>query len=255
MFGKGSILTRRLFGLTIITSMVACLTESAVPQAHNQLQNDLQEQNISATTNISNATEIWAVLRAGNARFVENHAMHPSQNAYARQHLLSAQHPIAVVLGCSDSRVPAEIIFDQGLGQLFVIRTAGHVVDDSVLGSIEYAIVHLHVSLIIVLGHEGCGAVAAALAAEEKGELPHGFLRNVIEKISPPIIRGRVEGLHEPNEYGAKRVLNTIDTIVDLSRVIANATNHGLSIAGAMYTMNSGQIRLLSVKGDIGEQP
>lgn len=111
-----------------------------------------------------------------NERFVNDASIHPSQGIADRAKLVDGQHPTAVLFGCGDSRVAAEIIFDQGLGDMFVVRTAGHVLDDSVLGSIEYAVHVLNVPLIVVLGHDGCGAVKATLDALDKGAVPDGFI-------------------------------------------------------------------------------
>ncbi|MFE5549268.1 carbonic anhydrase, partial [Streptomyces sp. NPDC056534] len=104
-------------------------------------------------------------LLAGNTRFVSGAPQHPNQDAARRTELAPGQDPFAVILGCSDSRLAAEIIFDQGLGDLFVVRTAGHVLGTEVLGSVEYATSVLGARLVVVLGHDSCGAVAAARAA------------------------------------------------------------------------------------------
>ena len=104
-----------------------------------------------------------AKLIAGNRRYVQHRQQYPDQSLPHRKELVSGQHPFAVILGCADSRVPPELLFDQGLGDLFVIRVAGNLVDDVVLGSIEYAVEHLGTKLIMVLGHEKCGAVSAAV--------------------------------------------------------------------------------------------
>src|SRR5690606_41469675 len=103
--------------------------------------------------------------------------LHPSQGAARRAELAVAQNPFAVIFGCSDSRVAAEIIFDQGLGDAFVVRTAGHVLDTTVIGSIEYGIGVLGTPLIVVLGHDHCGAVEAASDALRTCQIPHGFVR------------------------------------------------------------------------------
>ncbi|WEV42792.1 carbonic anhydrase [Bifidobacterium sp. ESL0682] len=100
----------------------------------------------------------------GNARFASGQAEHPWQDKETRESLIDAQHPDAAVLSCSDSRVPPEIIFDQGLGNMFTVRTAGQTLDDAVIASLEYAVTHLGVSVLVVLGHEHCGAVASAVA-------------------------------------------------------------------------------------------
>ena len=113
-------------------------------------------------------------LKEGNGRFVAGKPEHPGQSIEYRAGLTVAQRPTAVVFGCADSRVAAEIIFDQGLGDMFVVRTAGHVIDSAVLGSIEYAVTVLDVPLIVVLGHDSCGAVKATLAALDEGKVPGG---------------------------------------------------------------------------------
>jgi carbonic anhydrase len=109
------------------------------------------------------SSDPWQRLVTGNRRFAVGRPRHPHQDPAHRESLVDAQHPIACVLGCADSRVPAEILFDQGLGDLFTVRAVGEVLDDAVVGSIEYAVEHLHVPLVVVLGHSGCGAVRAAI--------------------------------------------------------------------------------------------
>jgi carbonic anhydrase len=117
--------------------------------------------------------EALTKLLKGNVRYVEQQRLNPNQTDERRDSLIGGQSPYAIILGCSDSRVPPEIIFDQGLGDLFVIRVAGNVVDDIVLASIEYAAEHLHTPLLMVLGHTNCGAVGAALQDDElDGHLP-----------------------------------------------------------------------------------
>lgn len=117
--------------------------------------------------------EALAKLLEGNVRYVEQQRLNPNQSDERRDSLIGGQSPYAIILGCSDSRVPPEIIFDQGLGDLFVIRVVGNVVDDIVLASIEYAAEHLHTPLLMVLGHTNCGAVGAALQDDElDGHLP-----------------------------------------------------------------------------------
>jgi len=105
----------------------------------------------------------WQRLVAGNRRFAAGRPRHPHQDPAYRKSLVAGQHPFACVLGCADSRVPAELLFDQGLGDLFSVRAVGEVLDDSVVGSVEYAVVHLHVPAVVVLGHAECGAVKAAI--------------------------------------------------------------------------------------------
>ena len=136
----------------------------------------------------SNPVSAWKALRQGNDRFVSGTSLHPSQGIADRAKLVGGQHPTAVLFGCGDSRVAAEIIFDQGLGDMFVVRTAGHVIDDAVHGSIEYAVGVLNVPLIVVLGHDSCGAVKATLDALDDGNVPPGFIRSIVERVAPSIL-------------------------------------------------------------------
>lgn len=108
---------------------------------------------------MANPEKGLAALVEGNRRYQAQRLTHPHQNAARRAALAAGQHPFAAVLSCADSRVPPEIVFDQGLGDLFVVRVAGNITDDVVLGSLEYAVEHLHVPLVVVLGHYKCGAV------------------------------------------------------------------------------------------------
>ncbi len=181
---------------------------------------------------------------------------HPSQNTERRAQLVAAQHPKAVLFGCSDSRVAAEIIFDQGLGDLFVIRTAGHIIDTAVLGSIEYAVHVLDTPLIVVLGHDSCGAVKATVDALNTGEIPPGFLRDVVEKVSPSILNGRREGLSSIDDYEARHVLETGELLEQRSKIISERIEDGrLAIVGVTYKLSDGHAYLRSVVGDVHDTP
>ena len=181
---------------------------------------------------------------------------HPSQNTQRREDLVAAQHPKAVLFGCSDSRVAAEIIFDQGLGDLFVIRTAGHIIDTAVLGSIEYAVHLLETPLIVVLGHDSCGGVAAAVEALKTGEIPPGFLRDVVEKVSPSILNGRREGLTTTDDFEARHILETGELLEQRSKIISDKVAAGeLAIVGVTYKLNDGRAYLRSVIGDVDDIP
>ncbi|MHB8079768.1 MAG: carbonic anhydrase, partial [Candidatus Krumholzibacteriia bacterium] len=129
----------------------------------------------------------WQQLLAGNQRFVAGAPTRAHQDVGRRTEVANGQQPLAVIVGCADSRVPPEMLFDQGLGDLFVVRVAGEVVDDAALASIEYAVEHLGAGLIVVLGHERCGAVAAAVAG---GEAP-GHLSTLVKAIAPAVTVAR----------------------------------------------------------------
>ncbi|MBB3037752.1 carbonic anhydrase [Hoyosella altamirensis] len=202
----------------------------------------------------SNPVSAWKALKEGNERFVSGKPLHPSQGIDDRAKLVDAQHPTAIIFGCADSRVAAEIIFDQGLGQMFVIRTAGHVVDSAVLGSIEYGVGVLNVPLIVVLGHDKCGAVAAALATLDGGDMPEGFVRDIIERVTPSLLRARQDGLTTVDEFEAQHVRETSKLLTGRSRVLAERIADGrCAIVGATYNLAEGQIRLRTVVGDVGE--
>ncbi|WP_048634232.1 carbonic anhydrase [Mycolicibacterium aurum] len=196
----------------------------------------------------------WKALKEGNERFVAGQPMHPSQSIEHRASLAAAQKPTAVVFGCADSRVAAEIIFDQGLGDMFVVRTAGHVVDSAVLGSIEYAVTVLGVPLVVVLGHDSCGAVGAALAALDGGAVPAGYVRDVVERVTPSILMGRRDGLTRVDEFEARHVIETGQQLLSRSTAITEAVRDGkLGVVGLTYHLADGKVDLRDHIGDIGE--
>ena len=196
----------------------------------------------------------WKALKEGNERFVAGQPEHPSQSIEHRAALAEEQKPTAVVFGCADSRVAAEIIFDQGLGDMFVVRTAGHVIDSAVLGSIEYAVEILNVPLIVVLGHDSCGAVKATIAALDDGAVPGGYVRDVVERVTPSILLGRRDGLTRVDEFEARHVIETGAQLMARSTAISERVNAGtLAIAGVTYHLADGKAALCAHLGDIGE--
>ena len=202
----------------------------------------------------SNPVSAWKALKEGNERFVAGQPEHPSQSIDHRASLAEEQKPIAVVFGCADSRVAAEIIFDQGLGDMFVVRTAGHVIDSAVLGSIEYAVAVLNVPLIVVLGHDSCGAVKATLAALDGGAVPGGYVRDIVERVTPSILLGRRDGLSRVDEFETRHVNETAAQLRSRSTAIADRVDAGtLAIAGVTYQLADGRVVLRDYLGDIGE--
>ncbi|MDT5015281.1 MAG: carbonic anhydrase [Mycobacterium sp.] len=196
----------------------------------------------------------WKALKEGNERFVAGEPAHPSQSIEDRARLSHGQKPTAVLFGCADSRVAAEIIFDQGLGDMFVVRTAGHVVDSAVLGSIEYAVTVLNVPLIVVLGHDSCGAVQATLAAIDDGVVPGGYVRDIVERITPSVLQGRHAGLTRVDEFETRHVNDTVTQLRVRSSSIAERLAAGtLAIVGLTYHLAEGRVVLRDHLGDIGE--
>lgn len=196
----------------------------------------------------------WKALKEGNQRFVAGAPEHPNQGIEHRTTLAMAQRPTAVVFGCADSRVAAEIIFDQGLGDMFVVRTAGHVIDSAVLGSVEYAVTVLDVPLVVVLGHDSCGAVKAALAALDDGQVPGGYVRDVVERVTSSIMLGRRDGLTRVDEFEARHVLETDAQLMARSSAIADrVAAKTLAIVGLTYRLADGCVVLRDHLGEIGE--
>lgn len=196
----------------------------------------------------------WKALKEGNERFVAGEPQHPSQGVEYRASLAEGQQPTAVVFGCADSRVAAEIIFDQGLGDMFVVRTAGHVIDSAVLGSIEYAVTILDVPLIVVLGHDSCGAVKATLAALDDGTVPGGYVRDLVERVTPSVLLGRRDGLTRVDEFEARHVTETVAQLARRSAAITERLGSAaVAIAGLTYRLADGQVVLRDYLGDIGE--
>lgn len=204
----------------------------------------------------ANPISAWKALKEGNQRFVAGAPQHPSQSVTHRAKLADGQKPTAVVFGCGDSRVAAEIIFDQGLGDMFVVRTAGHVIDSAVLGSIEFGVALLNVPLIVVLGHDSCGAVKATLAALDDGVLPGGYVRDLVERVTPSILLGRREGLTRVDEFEARHVAETGTQLLSRSTAIAERVSAGtLAIAGVTYQLADGRAVLRNHLGNIGDEP
>ncbi|MFT4085887.1 MAG: carbonic anhydrase [Gordonia sp. (in: high G+C Gram-positive bacteria)] len=198
--------------------------------------------------------QAWQVIKEGNARFVAGESIHPSQGISDRERLVGGQAPHVVLFGCGDSRVAAEVIFDQGLGDMFVVRTAGHVIDEAVLGSIEFGTEVLDVPLIVVLGHDSCGAVGATLRAVDDLELPPGYIRSIVERVIPSVLSGRAQGLTRVDEFEAYHVAETGRLLTERSQVIADRIADGrLAIVGLNYHLNDGKISRSNVIGDIGE--
>ncbi|MFE9423695.1 carbonic anhydrase [Kitasatospora sp. NPDC006697] len=194
--------------------------------------------------------DAFDMLLAGNRRFVAGAPEHPNQDAARRTETAPAQNPFAVLFGCSDSRLAAEIIFDRGLGDLFVVRTAGHVAGPEVLGSIEYGVAVLGCPLVVVLGHDACGAVAATRSAVEDGATAGGYVRDVIEKVTPSVLAARAAGRTEDQDFIAAHIEHTVDLLLDRSRTLSEAVEAGrAAVVGLSYRLADGTARLVTARG------
>jgi carbonic anhydrase len=207
----------------------------------------LSQAQAAQTTSTGDGEEVLLRLMNGNKLYMAGKSRHPHQTLARRQEVTNGQKPFAVILGCSDSRVPPEILFDQGLGDLFVVRVAGNVVDNVVEGSIEYAVEELGVPpLIMVLGHEKCGAVTAAVDVVKKGGQLPGEIDTIVNAIKPAVerVKGNPGDLVE-NAIDAN-VLMVVEKLKASQPIIAKFVEKGqLKVSGAKYELKSGVVRIL----------
>jgi len=198
----------------------------------------LGQKNEEAVT----ADSALAELKAGNAHHVAHRYTHPHETADRQRELASGQHPHAQVLSCADSRVPPEVVFDQGLGDLFVVRVAGNVVSDPELGSLEYGALHLHVPLLVVLGHQHCGAVTAAVeGGEAEGHIP------ALVTLIRPAVEATKGMSGDPVDNAVKANVEMTVKKLRASPVFAALIGEGkLKIVGAVYSLDTGKVTWLA---------
>lgn len=190
------------------------------------------------------AEEALQALMEGNQRYRNGKFRQKDLGPVRRMELVqNGQKPFAVVLACSDSRVPVELLFDQGMGDIFVVRVAGNVVDPVALGSIEYGLEHLGVNLLMVLGHSDCGAVKATV---DGGEAP-GSIAAIVRKIKPSVAKMTADGVGVAELYSRVEEENVFATIEEIkaSPIVHHLMEHGLKIVAAKYLLDSGEVVLL----------
>jgi carbonic anhydrase len=189
-------------------------------------------------------------LMAGNNRFMAGHPVHPDETLQRIRDLKKGQNPFAVIVGCADSRVPPELIFDQGLGDIFSIRTAGNIIGDYELGSIEYAIEHLGAKFIIVLGHENCGAIKAFMENPNTNN-QHDHIKNIIDYIGE---ENEEKSLSEADKHLLDKVVRA--NIIHGVHLLQNSQpllkplidKKEVSVVGAYYNLDNGQVIILDEK-------
>lgn len=185
------------------------------------------------------------VLIEGNGRFAAGKSVHPNQDPWRRAELAGGQKPFAIILTCADSRVAPELYFDQGLGDIFVLRNAGNVIDDHVLGSIEYAVEHLGAPLVVVVGHSKCGAVAATVAG---GEAP-GHIGSIVKSIQPAL----EAGAHSDDKVDAvvrAHAKRMAEAIASSAPILKHAVEAGhLKVVAARYDLATGKVEFFGEQG------
>jgi carbonic anhydrase len=193
------------------------------------------------------ADEVLARLKAGNERFLRGEARFPTVQKEVLANMARAQHPYATVLGCSDSRVPPELIFDAGFGELFVIRVAGNVISPEIAGSLQYAGVHLKTPLFVVLGHEKCGELTAALAARRGASREPSRIAQLLVTIVPGL-RDVPEGLPDEEELARGVDANvrwSIHQVLESPEGQRRLEEGRVKIVGAVYEIENGRVRFL----------
>lgn len=185
-------------------------------------------------------------LKEGNGRYTSGNLQHPGQTAERRTELANTQHPFAAILSCSDSRVPPEIVFDQGLGDLFIVRVAGNVINNEGLGSLEYTVDHLGTRLIVVLGHQSCGAVdAAKKTIAAKGKAP-GHIQSLVTAIKPAVeatAKGDLEATIKAN------VKNVVQALRSSTPILKAEVDSGkIQVIGGYYSLDTGAVTFLDEK-------
>ncbi|AOY55783.1 carbonic anhydrase [Candidatus Rhodoluna planktonica] len=197
--------------------------------------------------------DAWAAMQAGNRRFVTGAPAHPRQDIDRRSDLATGQKPFAALFGCADSRLSAEIIFDVGLGDLFVVRNAGQVIAETILGSLEYSVEVLGVPLILILGHDECGAIRATMDSslgllKTNGE----FIQNLVDRIQPTVTAANQAGKFEIDDVTELHIQDTINELLTRSRLISDAVKAGkLAVVGANYRLALGEIHPILEVGNV----
>jgi carbonic anhydrase len=186
-------------------------------------------------------------LEEGNARFVSGRARFPTVQKEVLAELAKGQEPYATILGCSDSRVPPELVFDAGFGELFVVRVAGNVLGPSILGTLQYAGTHLHTPLFVVMGHEGCGAVKAAIASKFHGAAHKSRIEVLLQNVLPAL--EDLDGTQPPEVLlraaVEANVRHTVRELLELPETKARLATSPLMLVGAVYDLESGLVRFL----------
>lgn len=185
------------------------------------------------------ANEALIKLQSGNKHFVSTRMKHPDETRERRAELEKGQHPFVAILSCSDSRVPPEVIFDQGLGDIFEIRNAGNVVDDHVIGSIEYAVVHAGVKLVVVMGHEDCGAVKATIGKAAEST----YIESLTKAIEPAVKISKGTGNDLVTDTAKNNAKMAVDNILKSDPIISDyVNNHGVKVIPAIYHLHTGVV-------------
>ena len=228
---------------SLLLETSSCTSKSENASVQNATQPAANEIDIAELENDNPLTS----LKKGNERFASGNSLHLHQDSIRIKELTAGQNPKAVIIGCSDSRVSPEILFDQGMGDLFVIRTAGNVMSDYELGSIEYATEHLHTKLIVVMGHYGCGAIHAMLEHVNDKNIP-GHIANIVECLKEE--QEEQDAIKSSNNLSVDavkaNVIHGVKQLKDSDPILKESYEKGeIEIVGAIYHLDTGTVDFL----------
>ncbi len=193
---------------------------------------------------------VWESLREGNERFMANRSERPNQDPEYRSLLSVGQSPRVVIFSCSDSRVPVEMVFDLGLGDAFVIRTAGQIIDSSIIASVEYAIEKFDVNLLVVMGHESCGAVRATMEFAEGGSAPNGFQRTIVERVLMSVTEANKRGLVTREDVERQHITETVYQLMARAPGLGQGLiRQSMGIVGLRYNLSDGRVEPVVLNG------
>ncbi|MEW6733015.1 MAG: carbonic anhydrase [Acidobacteriota bacterium] len=237
----------RILVLTLMLAlaglMPACKSETAQPANPNTTANTAKPAAPAIPAKATDAKSALDLLIQGNERFANNNMQSRDLSAAKLTELAKGQNPFAIVLACSDSRVSPELIFDQSLGDIFVVRVAGNIMDEAALGSIEYAAEHLKSPLIFVLGHEKCGAVTAA--TEEKGA--PGNIQYLVNEIKPAVKKAKLQGGDLVAKSVDENVRNVVATMAGRSEILTHLLKENkVKLAGGTYSLSTGKVTVVA---------
>lgn len=216
-------------------------------------------EQLAGVKNARSPKEVLAELQKGNARFWTGAATRPEMSAFERRGLIKSQFPTIAVLGCSDSRVPVEIVFDQGLGDMFVVRVAGNILDTATAASVLYAVVHLGVKVLVVMGHEGCGAIKASMRSQKDIDGEPEVLAQLLTKIKRNLDEDRLAWAQDMRARDREAVVNNVtQQVVNLTKdaeIIGKVNQQELIVVGAFYEISSGIVDFFYEVSNIHDVP
>lgn len=245
---------KKILSTLLGTALLTTVFTGCTPQKNMEIKESGIEQQVKVykTPTVSSAEDAITLLKDGNTRFVNNQLANYDLSQTRRNELTEGQKPFAVVVTCSDSRVVPEHLFDLGLGDIFVIRVAGNILDKAEIGSIEYGVDHLGSPLVVILGHESCGAVTAAVAKAEKPAETHTTknIDSFLDNIEPAVAKAK-----ETKLGGKELIEKTVDLNVELatdqllkdSSIVKKAVQAGkVKVVGAKYLLSNGEVKWLT---------